>query len=69
MKPQIQTSINASEFPVSGIKEADMTKFGGVNVEVHMVVSEDDCDDVSGNWMVENLKFSVEQPVISVLLD
>ncbi|XP_021758795.1 uncharacterized protein LOC110723732 isoform X3 [Chenopodium quinoa] len=67
VKPQVQTSIHTVEFPVIAIKEADMKKFGGVNVEVHMVVSEDGFDDVTDNWMVENLKFSVEQPIEAVV--
>ena len=38
-------------------------KEAGVNLEVQLVVSEDNFDDAGSNWMVENLKFSVEQPV------
>lgn len=63
LKPQVQTSIDAVEFPASATREADMKKAGGVNVEARVVVSEDNIEDGLGNWMVENLKFSVEQPV------
>lgn len=67
LKPQVQTSIYAVEFPVNAIGEADMKKFGGVNVELDMVVSEGDFDDGTGNWMVENLKLSIEQPIEAVV--
>lgn len=34
----------------------------GLNVEVRLVLSEDECAETD-KWMVENIKFSVKQPV------
>lgn len=34
----------------------------GINIEVCFVINEDD-DDLVAKWMVENIKFSVKQPV------
>lgn len=36
---------------------------GGVNIELRMVISEDDESMEMAKWVVENLKFSVKQPV------
>ena len=49
--------------PANGIKEVVETS-GGVNLEVCMVASEENIDDEMANWAVENLKFSVKQPVM-----
>lgn len=40
-------------------------KHSGVNVEVDIVACEedDDVDDAMAKWALENLKFSVDQPV------
>jgi len=62
LKPQVQKGIHQADLTTNGVREADM-KEAGVNLEVQLVVSEDNFDDAGSNWMVENLKFSVEQPV------
>lgn len=67
LKPQVQQSIRQADLTTNGVREADMKEGGGVNLEVHLVVSEDNFDDALGNWMVENLKFSVEQPIEAVV--
>lgn len=63
LKPQVETNIHTVDSPESANGESDMKKAEGVNVEARMVVSEDGLIDATGNWTVENLKFSVEQPV------
>lgn len=40
-----------------------MENFGGVNIELRMVILEDDDCMEMVKWVVENLKFSVKQPV------
>jgi len=69
LKPQVQKSIRQADLTTNGVREEDMKEAGGVNLEVHLVVSEDNFDDAVGNWMVENLKFSVEQPVKIILIN
>ncbi|KAM7260558.1 hypothetical protein ACFE04_011231 [Oxalis oulophora] len=41
--------------------------FGGINVDVSMVVSEDNLEDEEANWVMENVKFSVKQPIEAVV--
>lgn len=38
-----------------------------MNIEVDIVNCEDDIDDGMGKWIVENLKFSVKQPIEAVV--
>ncbi|CAI9784176.1 unnamed protein product [Fraxinus pennsylvanica] len=44
-------------------------KYGGVNVGVDIVTCEedDDVDDAMAKWAVENLKFSVDQPIEAIV--
>ena len=49
--------------PANGIKDIVETS-GGINLEVRMVASEENNDDEMAKWVVENLKFSVKQPVM-----
>ncbi|XP_038975702.1 uncharacterized protein LOC103697743 isoform X2 [Phoenix dactylifera] len=37
----------------------------GINIEVCLVISEDD-SDLAAKWMIENIKFSVKQPIEAV---
>ncbi|XP_010267791.1 PREDICTED: uncharacterized protein LOC104604912 isoform X2 [Nelumbo nucifera] len=48
-----------------GIKGADGYS-GGVNLEVQMVISEDNEENEMAKWAVENMKFSVKQPIEAV---
>ena len=63
LKPQVQRGILQDVSPANGFKESFET-LGGINLEVRMVISEDNFDNEMVNWVVENLKFSVKQPVI-----
>ena len=66
IKPQAQKGIHPSILPANGIKENAET-FGGINLELRMVIAEDSVYDEPAKWVVENLKFSVEQPVLKFL--
>eukprot|EP00258_Populus_trichocarpa_P028792 XP_024444811.1 uncharacterized protein LOC18095895 isoform X1 [Populus trichocarpa] len=63
LKPQGQKGIST---PANGIKEVVETS-GGINLEVRMVASEENIDDEMAKWAVENLKFSVKQPIEAVV--
>lgn len=59
-KPQAQRSPS----PANGFKES-FEILGGINLEVHMLISEDNVENETVNWVVENMKFSVKQPVMT----
>lgn len=61
LKPRSPHSIR-QDSPEGPFKET-AERFGGMNIEVDVVNCEDDIDDGMGKWIVENLKFSVKQPV------
>ncbi|GMH24967.1 hypothetical protein Nepgr_026810 [Nepenthes gracilis] len=66
LKPRLPAGI-PSGLLVNGFKEKNIEASGGVNVEVRMVVSEDSSNDEMGKWVVENLKFSIEQSIEAVV--
>lgn len=66
LKPQAHRSIHASILPANGIKENAETS-GGINLELRMVIAEDPIYDEPAKWVVENLKFSVEQPIEAIV--
>lgn len=63
LKPQVQKDLQPGVLPANGIKESAGSS-GGINVEVRMVISEDNAENEMDKWMVENLKFSVKEPVL-----
>lgn len=63
LKPQAQRGILQDVSPTNGFKES-FEAMGGINLEVRMVMSEDNVENEMVNWVVENLKFSVKQPVM-----
>lgn len=65
LKPLVQKGIRRSSFAANGIKETAET-FGGINLELGLVIAEDFLDDELAKWEVEDLKFSVKQPVINL---
>ncbi|KAK9673983.1 hypothetical protein RND81_12G203200 [Saponaria officinalis] len=67
LKPQLPTGIHQTNFPVNGVREPDTKEAGGINFEARMVVSDDCSDDETDNWVIENLKFSVEEPIEAVV--
>ena len=60
LKPHGQKGVS---IPLNGMKEVAETS-EGINLEVSMVALEENIDDEMANWAVENLKFSVKQPVM-----
>ena len=65
LKPQQ----HKKELQTNGHKETIESHHGGVNLESHIVLSEDNNNDDGINgvikWIVESLKFSVKHPVIT----
>lgn len=65
LKPHTQNCNPSKKLIANGVKDVIDT-VGGIGVEVRMILSEDDADDEMANWVVENLKFSVKQPVMRI---
>ncbi|MCD7463908.1 hypothetical protein HAX54_051685 [Datura stramonium] len=65
LKPRSPHSIR-QDSPKGPLKET-AERSGGMNVEVDIVNCEGDIDDGTGKWIVENLKFSVKQPIEAVV--
>ncbi|OMO80559.1 UHRF1-binding protein 1-like protein [Corchorus capsularis] len=66
LKPQARRGTLQDVSPTNGFKEYFET-LGGINLEARMVISEDNIEDEAVNWVVENLKFSVKQPIEAVV--
>lgn len=60
LKPRSPHGIRQDR-PEGPLKET-AERFDGINIKVD-IVCEDDIDDGMGKWAVENLKFSVKQPI------
>ncbi|KAF9588778.1 hypothetical protein IFM89_015505 [Coptis chinensis] len=65
LKPQSKKDIHQTGTHLTGIKSNTMNS-GGVDLEVRMVVSDGSDSVVMPDWVVENLKFSVKQPIEAV---
>ncbi|CAN4104077.1 unnamed protein product [Withania somnifera] len=65
LKPRSPHSIR-QDSPEGPLKET-AERFGGMNIEVDIVNCEDDIDEGTGKWIIENLKFSVKQPIEAVV--
>ncbi|XP_068310042.1 uncharacterized protein [Pyrus communis] len=66
LKPHSQKSNNVAVLPANGIKETTETS-AGIDLEVRMVIPEDPVDHKMVEWAVENVKFSVKQPIEAVV--
>ncbi|XP_031379803.1 uncharacterized protein LOC116194995 isoform X1 [Punica granatum] len=66
VKPHAQKEILLRASQTNGIKETVQTS-GGVDVEARMVISDENGQGEMGEWMVENLKFSVKKPIEAVV--
>ncbi|KAL8506128.1 hypothetical protein ACS0TY_017115 [Phlomoides rotata] len=44
-----------------------VVEHGGIDLAVDIITSEEDTDDETADWVVENLKFSVTQPIEAVM--
>lgn len=69
LKPMVQQrtlldgiSGNGNGFFPGGDKQT-VVRHGGVNMEVDVVACGGETDNLPAEWMVENLKFSVTEPV------
>ncbi|KAH6775560.1 amino-terminal region of chorein [Perilla frutescens var. hirtella] len=60
-----ENSIIQNGFP--GRERQAAVRRGGINMAVDIVASEGDIDDLNAEWMVENLKFSVTEPIEAVV--
>jgi len=63
LKPHLQKGIPSSMLIANGGKEST-DAVGGIGVEVRLILGAENVDDELANWEVENLKFSVKQPVM-----
>lgn len=63
LKPHTQKKVPSSMVIANGVKELNDT-IGGIGLEVRLILCEENVDDETTNWEVENLKFSVGQPVM-----
>ncbi|KAF7822861.1 UHRF1-binding protein 1-like [Senna tora] len=66
LKPHTRKGNPSMELTKNGVKEFIDT-VGGIGLEVRMLLCENDVDDEMANWLVENLKFSVKQPIEAVV--
>nr|GMC70124.1 uncharacterized protein LOC109188219 isoform X1 [Ipomoea batatas] len=66
LKPHIQKVPKQGDALDRVLKQTSET-YAGVNLEVDIVSSEEEIDDGMAKWVVENLKFSVKQPIEAVV--
>ncbi|KAL6999390.1 hypothetical protein U1Q18_000551 [Sarracenia purpurea var. burkii] len=66
LKPQTQKHILRGGLPLEVSKEA-VELYGGINLEVCIVISEDDADVEMVKWVVDHMKFSVKHPIEAVV--
>lgn len=65
LKPQVQMGIQSAFLPEAGIKGTAEVS-GGIDVEVRLIISENSFHDEMVHWIVDNVKFSVKQPVMRI---
>lgn len=63
LKPNNEKDTPSSIVIANGVKEFTDT-IEGMGLEVRLILCEENVDDELTNWEVENLKFSVRQPVM-----
>ncbi|WJX44737.1 hypothetical protein P8452_31682 [Trifolium repens] len=66
LKPTTQKDAPSSILAANGVKELTDT-VGGIGLEVHLILHEDNVNDEMTNWEVENLNFSIKQPIEAVV--
>ncbi|XP_062077816.1 uncharacterized protein LOC133782510 [Humulus lupulus] len=66
LKPHAQKGNRSTVAPLNGIKETVET-VGGINVETRIVISENNVDNEMVKWIVENVKFSVKEPIEAIV--
>lgn len=65
LKPISQKDVPSSMLTANGVKEFT-DAVGGISLEVDLILCEDNVDDEMANWEVQNLKFSIKQPVMGI---
>lgn len=65
LKPHLQKDIPSST-PIANGGKGFTNTVGGIGVEVRLILGGENVDDEMVNWEVENLKFSVKQPVMRI---
>jgi len=65
LKPHLQKDFPSSVLIANGGKEFT-NGVGGIGVEVRLILGGENVEDEMANWEVENLKFSVKQPVMRI---
>ncbi|POO00472.1 UHRF1-binding protein 1-like [Trema orientale] len=66
LKPYAQKGNHSAVVPANGMKETVET-VGGINVEARIVISENNIDEEMVKWIVENVKFSVKEPIEAIV--
>ncbi|GLU23557.1 hypothetical protein SLE2022_395530 [Rubroshorea leprosula] len=66
LKPQVHKGLLKAVHSENGFKEGFETSSGG-NLEVRLVISENNDEDEMANWVIENLRFSVKQPIEAIV--
>ncbi|KAI4333806.1 hypothetical protein L6164_018568 [Bauhinia variegata] len=66
LKPRTQKNIPPSILGANGGKESTDAVVG-IGLEVRLLPCEDNVDEEMANWEVENLKFSINQPIEAVV--
>ncbi|VFR01283.1 unnamed protein product [Cuscuta campestris] len=66
LKPQIHKAAKQGALVDRELKQASET-YAGVNFQVDLVSSEEKIDDRMAKWVVENVKFSVKEPIEAVV--
>ncbi|KAG4971903.1 hypothetical protein JHK82_037572 [Glycine max] len=66
LKPHLQKDIPSST-PIANGGKGFTNTVGGIGVEVRLILGGENVDDEMVNWEVENLKFSVKQPIEAVV--
>ncbi|GLT72538.1 hypothetical protein SLA2020_444640 [Shorea laevis] len=66
LKPQVHEGLLKAVHSENGFKEGFETS-SGVNLEVRLVISENNIEDEMANWVIENLRFSVKQPIEAIV--
>ncbi|GAU41308.1 hypothetical protein TSUD_93880, partial [Trifolium subterraneum] len=66
LKPTTQKDAPSSILAANGVEKLT-DAVGGIGLEVHLILHEDNVNDEMTNWEVENLNFSIKQPIEAVV--
>ncbi|KAF3779944.1 UHRF1-binding protein 1-like [Nymphaea thermarum] len=66
IKPQVRSQTSQANGDTSKHVSASSRNGGGISLEAHLVLAEDEETMDMTNWVVENLKFAVKEPIEAV---